>query len=145
MLGGLLAIRFTGETIIDPVIALGVAGYIFRLGYKSVSRSLAGLVDTRLDSECESVIKEILARHGEITSFHKLRTRRSGSQRHADLHLVLNRSITLEKAHQICSEVEIEVKNRLHDINIVIHAEPCDGNCQECRGDCAGREGRRLD
>jgi len=137
VLGGLLAIRFTGQTIIDPIIALGVAGYIFRLGYKSVSQSLAGLVDTRLDPEYEAVIKEILARHGEIASFHKLRTRRSGSQRHADLHLVLNKNITLEKAHQVCSEVEAEVKNRLHDTNIVIHAEPCDGNCRECGGDCA--------
>ena len=137
---GLLVIRLTGLNTVDSIIALAVAGYIFWLGYKSVSVSVSVLVDTRLDPEQEAVIEACLAAYAnDISGYHKLRTRRSGSQRHVDLHLVLDREISLEQAHDICDRIEREIKKNLHGTQINIHIEPCDDNCAQCPADCSRR------
>jgi cation diffusion facilitator family transporter len=145
VLVGLLAVRLTNLNYIDSIVAIGVAIYIFRLGYQAISKSLSGLVDTRLSPEQEAVINTSLeARRAQVVGFHKLRTRRSGSQRYVDLHLVFYRSISLEQAHEICSQIEAEIKDDLPGTSVTIHLEPCDERCQKCPADCCRREADNL-
>jgi cation diffusion facilitator family transporter len=140
VLAGLVAIRLTGLGYIDAIIALGVAGYIIRLGAQSISRPVSGLLDTRLSPDQEAVITACLETHStQIAGFHKLRTRRSGSQHHIDLHLVLDRTISLGEAHDICDEIEREIQNKLTEASITIHVEPCDDRCAECQALCTRR------
>ena len=141
VLGGLVAVRFTNLSYIDSIVAIGVAGYIIRLGCKTISRPLAGLVDARLSSEQETVIKDCIERYGgRVAGFHKLRTRRSGSHHYVDLHLVFDREISLESAHEICDRLETDIKNRLPGSSVVIHAEPCDEQCEQCPAICTSRK-----
>jgi cation diffusion facilitator family transporter len=141
VLVGLLAVRLTGLGYIDAAVAIGVAGYIIRLGYQTVSRSLPGLVDTRLAPEQEALIEGCLeAYRDQVAGFHKLRTRYSGSQSYVDLHLVMDRSISLEQAHQICDQVEADIRNRLGGASVTIHLEPCDGECYRCSVICNQRD-----
>lgn len=140
VLAGLVVIHFTGIGKIDAAIALGVAGYIIWLGAKSIRLSASGLLDTRLSADQEAAIREVLEAHNsKISGFHKLRTRRSGSQRHVDLHLVLDRTISLGEAHDICDQIEQEIGAKLPEASITIHAEPCDDHCAECQALCKRR------
>jgi cation diffusion facilitator family transporter len=140
VLAGLVAIRFTGIGKIDAIIALGVAGYIIWLGAKSIRLSASGLLDTRLSADQEAAIRAVLKAHNsKISGFHKLRTRRSGSQRHVDLHLVLDRDISLGEAHDICDQIEQEIRAKLPQASVTIHAEPCDNHCAECQALCKRR------
>ncbi len=142
VLVGLVAVRLTNLSYIDSIVAIGVAGYIIQLGYKTISKPLSGLVDARLSPEQETVIKDCLEGYaGWVAGFHKLRTRRSGSHHYVDLHLVFAREISLERAHEICSQIETDIKNRLPGSSIVIHAEPCDERCEQCSAICASRKG----
>ncbi len=141
VLAGLAAVRITGLYVIDSVIAIGVAVYIIKMAFDTIGRPMSGLLDEHLPPAQQAAIEESLSRHRqEISGFHSLRTRRAGSRSHVDLHLVMARGITLERAHQICTQVEIEIQETLHDASIVIHAEPCDNQCECCSAVCSMRQ-----
>jgi cation diffusion facilitator family transporter len=135
---GLVVVRLTHWYILDPIIAIGVALLIIRAAWNITRKSISGLVDTRLPKPEEDIITASITEHlGEITGFHELRTRKAGSQRYIDLHLVLPKSVTLEEAHKLCDHLEGDIKNKLSNGLVTIHCEPCeqgeDGSCPpEC-------------
>lgn len=138
VLVGLLVVKITHWYILDPIIAIGVALLIVRAAWNITRKSISGLVDLRLPEAEEEIISASITEHlGEITGFHELRTRKSGSQRYIDLHLVLPKSVTLEEAHKLCDHLESDIKTKLSNGLVTIHCEPCeqaeDGSCPpEC-------------
>ena len=133
VLAGLVAIRFTGINILDPIIALAVASFILKVGYDILKRSFGGLIDVRLPETEENVIRSSITKHSdEVIGFHQLRTRKAGSQRHIDLHLVVPKHISVEESHKICDEVEQDIESRLSDVSVTIHVEPCSEECDQC-------------
>ena len=133
VLVGLIVVRLTGLSILDPIIAIGIAIYIAKIAYDAINKPLLGLVDASLPRSEQAVIKSCLAEQGnQIVGFHELRTRRSGNQRHIDLHLVMAKGISLERAHQVCDLLEVDIRLKLPRTNVTIHVEPCDGKCKEC-------------
>jgi cation diffusion facilitator family transporter len=140
VLAGLAAVRFTGLSIIDPLIAVGVAVYILKLAVDTIRKPISGLLDEKLPPSQQAAIEASLSKHcREVSGFHALRTRRAGSHSYVDLHLVMAREISLEQAHEICSQVEEEIKNALREASVVIHAEPCDSECKRCSAICSLR------
>ena len=135
---GLIVVEITHWYILDPIIAIGVALLIIRAAWNITRKSISGLVDVRLPKEEEDIITASIIEHlGEITGFHELRTRKAGSQRYINLHLVLPKSVTLEEAHRLCDHLEGDIKNKLSNGLVTIHCEPCeqgeDGSCPpEC-------------
>jgi len=133
VLVGLIVVRLTGLSILDPIIAIGIAIYIAKIAYDAINKPLLGLVDASLPRSEQAVIKSCLAEQGnQIVGFHELRTRRSGNQRYIDLHLVMAKGISLEQAHQVCDLLEVDIRLKLPRTNVTIHVEPCDGKCKEC-------------
>jgi cation diffusion facilitator family transporter len=146
VLVGLAIVRFTGLYIVDPIIAIGVAVYILRVAIDTVRKPVSGLLDEKLPPSEEAVIEAILRKYShKVAGFHALRTRRAGSQVYIDLHLVMAREITLEHSHQICDQVESEIRNALPGASIIIHVEPCDGNCEGCCAICSKRRADQDD
>jgi len=140
VLVGLAIVRFTGLNIIDSVIAIGVAIYILKVAVDTIRKPFSGLLDEKLSSSKQAIIEACLRKHSrEVSGFHALRTRRAGSQSYIDLHLVMARDISLEQAHQICDRIEVEIQSVLQEASVVIHAEPCDGECEQCSAICSKR------
>ncbi len=121
---GLILVAITGNSIFDSLIALLVSVVILRTAIITLAKSGGGLMDRRLPAEEEEIIRSILNNHSGVTSFHRLRTRKSGSERYIDLNLVLPKSYTVEKAHAICDQIEAEIKSRLPRSRVIIHIEP---------------------
>jgi cation diffusion facilitator family transporter len=133
VLVGLILVQFTGIAILDSIVALLVAILIGRTAFLTMKKSFGGLMDIKLPQEEEDEIVAVIKEHGDlIASFHRIRTRKAGSQRYIDFHLVVSRHISVEKAHQLCDELEQEIEKRLSDASVTIHVEPCDGNCEQC-------------
>jgi cation diffusion facilitator family transporter len=140
VLVGLAIVRFTGLNIIDSVLAIGVAIYILKVAIDTVRKPISGLLDEKLPPSQQAVIEDCLMKHSrEVSGFHALRTRRAGSQSYIDLHLVMAGDISLEQAHQICDRIEVEIQSTLHEASVVIHAEPCDNECEQCSAICSKR------
>ena len=133
VLVGLVAIRLTGLNILDSIIALAVALFILKTAYDVIRKSFEGLVDVKLPEVEENIIRQCIATHeSEIVSFHKLRTRKVGNQRHVDLHLVMPESVSVGEAHRLCDCLEQEIEAGLKRTNVTIHVEPCDEQCDRC-------------
>jgi cation diffusion facilitator family transporter len=137
---GLAVLQFTKVEIIDPILAIGVAGYILKVAVDTFRRPISGLLDEKLPPSQEAVIEDCVKKHGrEIFGFHALRTRRAGSQSYIDLHLVMAGNVSLERAHQICDLIEGEIESSLREASVTIHCEPCDNECEQCSAICSKR------
>jgi cation diffusion facilitator family transporter len=138
--GGLVAIKLTGIAILDPILAMLVALFILKAAFELTAKSVKDLLDIRLSGEEEDEIKRILADHaGSYVEFHELRTRKSGSDRFVDLHLVVNKKLSLEEAHDLSDHIENDIKERFPRTSVIIHMEPCEDDVRDCiegNGEC---------
>jgi len=133
VLVGLILVQFTGIAILDPIVALLVSVLIGRTAFFTMRKAFGGLMDIKLPQAEEDEIVAVIKEHGDlIAGFHRIRTRKAGSQRQIDFHLVVSRNLNVERAHQLCDELEEEIEKRLSDASVTIHVEPCDGNCEKC-------------
>ncbi len=120
--------------IIDPIIALIVSVLILRATYRVGKMAFSGLIDIRLPKTEEELIISCIKEHTtQLAGFHKVRTRKSGSNRFVDLHLLLPKNISLEEAHDMSDHLEEDIESLLPNCNITIHVEPCSGECKECK------------
>ena len=130
---GLLIIRVTGWAILDPIVAFGVALMIIKAAFDLTKKAFAPLVDVSLPDEEREIIREVLQVHeAEFVEFHKLRTRKAGSERHVDLHLVVAKYTSVLDVHELCDQIEREINEKLRGTHVLIHAEPCSNRDVEC-------------
>lgn len=122
---GLFAVLITNKKIIDPLIGIIFSGYIIFLGTKSMIETMDEILDRRIDEEDIVEIKKILSIHSsDFIEFHELRTRKSGHKKFVDLHLVFPPEKNLKDVHKICDEIEKKLKEKIKNIDIIIHPEP---------------------
>lgn len=133
---GIIAVKYTGMTVIDPFLAVLVALVLLKEGYGHLKKSAGGIFDARLSEDEERLIREVLTGHGgSYVQYHALRTRRSGPDLYVDLHLVVPREQVISSTHDLCDSIERDIRERLPDVNVLIHAEPCrpvSGECRSC-------------
>ncbi|MGB7294496.1 MAG: cation diffusion facilitator family transporter [Candidatus Aminicenantales bacterium] len=133
VLAGLVLVQFTGISRLDPIVALLVAVIIVRTAFLTVKKSILGLMDTRLPGEEEDEIISCIREHTtQLAGFHKVRTRKAGSQRFIDFHLMLPKNMSLDEAHLMCDHLEKDIENRLPHSSATIHVEPCGTECEDC-------------
>lgn len=135
---GLIAMRVTGITILDPLVAIAVALLIMRTAYQLTRDSLCNILDMKLPEEEEQAIIKILDDYStDFVEFHKLRTRKAGSERFIDLHLVVSRENSIETVHYLCNQIEARIEKTLVRAHVLIHSEPCSQHCKSCKPTCA--------
>ncbi len=122
---GLFTVLITNKKIIDPGIGIIFSGYIIFLGTKSIIETMDEVLDKRIDEEDIMEIERILSLYSSrIIEFHELRTRKSGDKKFVDLHLVFPPEKNLKDVHKICDEIEKKLKEKIKNIDIIIHPEP---------------------
>jgi cation diffusion facilitator family transporter len=133
---GLVLVQVTGVDVLDPIVALVVAGAIIYAGVRIVTRSSRVLVDEALPPEELEQIREAVENLGapEINGFHKLRARRAGSHRYIDLHVQFNRGTSLERAHAVSHDLTDAINQRIHGADVLIHLEPEDTSLRDPPG-----------
>jgi cation diffusion facilitator family transporter len=141
VLVALLVIRFTGLTIIDPIIALVVAVVILKAAFDVARQAVRELTDVRLPEEEQRAITSCIEGYGDrVAGYHAVRSRKAGGTRFIDLHLVMPREATVQAAHDLSDELERAISDCLPNSSITIHVEPCDSTCNVCQVlDCQDR------
>jgi len=134
VLFGLLTVRLTGLAILDPIIAMIMAGFVLKAGHEVTVRAIHELIDYALPEEEQEILNNCLGEHNtQIVEFHAVRSRRSGNERFIDLHIVMPRNLSFEDSHAMCDHLEQDIKFKISSANIIIHAEPCSSeNCIQC-------------
>jgi cation diffusion facilitator family transporter len=130
----LIVDQFPNIVYLDPIMAIIIAFLIIRAGHDIARKSSQDLLDEQIPEDEQVIIREIMERHSDdYINYHRFRARKSGNERHIDMHLVLPREKSLEEAHTLTEIIESEIKDRLKNSTVVIHMEPCQGDCEGCQ------------
>jgi cation diffusion facilitator family transporter len=140
IMAGLALVAITGNEIFDPLFALGLAAYMGWIAYGLVRTAAADIMDTALPEDELNEITEVLISHPEVRGFHRLRTRRSGADRHVDMHCLVDSQLTMEESHPIAESIEREIAAKLPGTTVVIHLEPDDGRHRDPVQEPAARD-----
>lgn len=128
VLVSLVFISFTEYTFIDPLLGIGISIYMIYSAFPLIKEGILMLLDAALDSESVSKITKLLNSQLDISSYHDLRTRRSGSDIYLSVHVVFSISTSLYDAHMVGDRIELGLKNLFPENNVyaLIHLDPYD-------------------
>lgn len=121
---GLGATHVFQEARLDPIFAAGMTLFALVNAMHLLRDILRPLVDASLPDDDETSIREVLERDTRVLGFHKLRTRQAGSQKLADVHILLDDELSFPDAHRIGEEVEEALRAILPNLDIMVHTEP---------------------
>jgi len=114
--------------VIDVVVALGVAAYLV-YGAWSVSRaSIDVLMDRELPAEDRQRILDIVRGHPGVRNVHDMRTRSAGLTKFIQLHVVLEPTMSLGRAHVMGDSIEADIMQAFPDAEVILHIDPWDDN-----------------
>ena len=122
-IGGAMA----GYPYLDAIAAVAVALMIAKIGWDLLWKSLEELIDTSLeDEQVEAIRKYIKGVHG-VQALHMLRTRRSGADALADVHILVDPALSVSEGHQIGEQVRAVLIEQMEDISdVTVHIDPED-------------------
>ncbi len=134
VLAGLLMVALAppGWEILDPLLAAAVGLHIVGTGVGLMRRSWQGLMDASLPiPERGEIQAAILGELPREASFHDLRTRKSGSRRFIEFHLLVPGAWSVDEAHGLCDRIEAAIGARLAKTSVTIHVEPAESDTLE--------------
>ena len=123
---GLIAIKVTGIHIIDPIFAILIALFIFKVGMSLCIQSMKNLLDGSLPEEEQNSIQQIVKSYipKDIQSIKNLQTRKAGATRFINMTLIVHDYMTVKEGHFLCDKIENEIEQNFNHTSIVIHLEP---------------------
>jgi cation diffusion facilitator family transporter len=125
VIAGLLLAAVTGLHVLDPLLAVAVAGYILWSGSKIALSSMSGLLDEAASGAIQARIRDAIRRSGDgALEAHDVRTRQAGRMTFIEFHLVVPGTMTVNAAHEICDRLEAEIEAEIEGSEVVIHVEP---------------------
>ena len=113
-----------GWGLADPIIAMVIAGVIIHAALRVAWSSIQQLMDHELPEKDRERIRRIVLEHPEVLDCHDLRTRRSGLDSFIQVHVEMDRSLTLLRAHEISDDVEARIREAFPNAEVLIHADP---------------------
>lgn len=120
------------DAIAAVVVALMIAKIAWDLGWGATKE----LVDTGLDDDRLAAISDTIRAVGGVRDIHLLRTRRHGGQASADVHVLVDPTVSVSEGHMISVLVEQRLKREIDEItDVTVHIDPED---DEGAAPCAG-------
>lgn len=125
-LAALAVVAATGWAPADPIVALGVALYVFRAAAGLILEAMKVLSDRGLPEDDLRRIREVVEsfRPEGVVGMHDLKTRRGGGQRFIELHLEIPRATTFEDAHALMVRVLRAIERELPGSKVFVHGDP---------------------
>ncbi len=123
---GLVLVRLTGMTWIDPVVAMLVAIVLLVTGSKLLRTAAGGLLDEQDPELVRRVVAALDEQFGDgVIRVHHLRAIRSGRVPHVSAHVVVPEFFTVERAHELVERVAVAVGKQLGECEVDFHTDPC--------------------
>lgn len=125
VLAGLVLALVTGWLLLDPLLAILVAGNILREGWHVISESIDGLMDRAVDGEEAQRIEAVIRANATgAIEVHDIRTRAAGPATFIEFHLIVDAAMTVEESHAICDRLESGLHAAVPGSRVTIHVEP---------------------
>ncbi len=126
-LAGIGFAYFFGEKwrIADPIAAIVVALFIFKVAFDLMRGGLDELLERSLPAETEAEIMQIVQADPEVRDPHNLRTRRIGNAIAVEVHVRMDGAMSVERSHLLTVDIERRLRERFGEGTFVaVHVEP---------------------
>ena len=124
---GIACAYFLGQKwrIADPIAALIVAVFIFKVAFDLIRTGLDELLECSLPADVEQEILQIVAADPGVREPHNLRTRRIGASIAIEVHVRMDGAMTVAQSHALTVDIEHRLRARFGEgTMIAIHVEP---------------------
>lgn len=110
----------------DAAGAMIVALFILHVVWEIVHPALQELTDAGIDDK-SAAVQKVAEGVADVKEVHQCRARRYGSAFHADLHVMVDHSLSLVAAHELSHRVKDAILAAgLDVVDVIIHIEPLD-------------------
>lgn len=110
--------------VLDPIAGIIVSFFIFKVAWNIANPSIQELLESALPEETENEISEIINNTPGVKAFHHLKTRKVGAIFAIEVHIKVDKDLTVESSHDIATEIENSLREELGQSHIGIHIEP---------------------
>lgn len=122
---GLLLVHATGIDWLDPIVAIAVALHILWIGWSLLVESTSSLLDRAWEPQDREELVQMLSQYQSAsTKVHGLRTRASGRERFAEMHVLVPGEWTVSQGYELVAEIEAAVRTRFSNARICCELEP---------------------
>jgi len=124
---GISGAIFLGQkwVILDPLAAIIVSFFIFKIAIKITRDTLLELIETSLPREHEDEIIKLASKVNGVHDPHELKTRKIGNHIAIDIHIKVKNHLNIEEAHNITIDLEKDLRKAYgEETHISIHTEP---------------------
>ena len=132
-LAGIGCAYFRGDKwrIADPIAALVVAVFIFKIAFDLIRTGLDELLERSLPEDVEEEILRVVAANPEVREPHNLRTRRIGASIAVEVHVRVDGAMSVCRSHELTEDIERRLRARFGEgTMIAIHVEPLKAACR---------------
>jgi ferrous-iron efflux pump FieF len=110
--------------ILDPLFGAAIGIWIVYSAVRLARLSLIQLMDHELPDDEREKIRAIAQSHPDVVAAHDLRTRIAGPTAFIQIHIEMNGTLSLIRAHEISDEVEAELRAAYPNAEVMIHQDP---------------------
>lgn len=111
--------------IADPIAALIVAVFIFKVAFDLIRTGVGELLEKSLPEETEREILRIVTLEPAVREPHNLRTRRIGAAIAIEIHIRVDGAMTVARSHALTVGIERRLRERFGEgTMIAVHVEP---------------------
>ncbi len=111
--------------VLDPLAAVIVSFFIFKVSFGIIREALMELIETSLPSKKEKEILQIAGNVEGVHNPHDLKTRKIGSNIAIDLHIHVKQDLNIKDAHDITVRLEKHLRDQYgEETHISVHTEP---------------------
>lgn len=122
-----IGVNLLGVPGADAWAAIAVGAFIIHIGGQLLWQSVQELIDASLDDEVLKKTEEVIKSVDGVVNMHLLRTRKSGGNAFADVHIQVPSRISVSEGHQIAEAVRKAVLDKVDEItDVTIHTDPED-------------------
>jgi ferrous-iron efflux pump FieF len=118
--------RWLGWWWLDPAASLLIAAYIIKAALGILRQSADELLDRGLPREMEDEVKEALRTLApEVRGYREFRSRRVGGVPFFEFRLLVDRSVSFERSHELAEEVIGRIRARHgEDAQVMVDTDP---------------------
>ena len=101
-------------TWVDPLVAIIVSIFIFRVGIKMFIETSDEFMGSSRELEIYSNILEATKKFDNVFNPHKIRVRKAGYVYFVEMHIEVDEKLTIKEANDIASKVEKKLNKSIH-------------------------------
>ena len=120
----IILIKLNVPVIIDPIVSLIIAVFIFKSCVEIFKSNIGVLVDKKVVDE-EIIKKFLMEADEEVLDVHRVRSRGKLDYIYIDLHIITRPELSVEKAHELSHKLEKLLEDHLgRRVDLNCHIEP---------------------